>query len=139
MKRFAWTKRADLADLSAVLFNNSAHLLVVGMGIHIFLAVCQNSLHRAIVESDKHWTLKIVSQFSRRCYTYLFLTATVLHWRGKSRWLPKSSMICWYFRWLGDHRLSDWSPIFRRLCSSTPRKSLVSNNLGFMRGHVGHP
>ncbi|CAG9762591.1 unnamed protein product [Ceutorhynchus assimilis] len=54
----------------------------IGMAVHVILALSQDVLHAAIVESDKHWSLKIVSHFLRRFYTYVFLNITVFHWRG---------------------------------------------------------
>ncbi|XP_030766772.1 uncharacterized protein LOC115890629 [Sitophilus oryzae] len=57
-------------------------IFVVGITIHVILALCQDTLHDAIIESEKHWTLKLVSHFLRRFYTYIFLIITIFHWRG---------------------------------------------------------
>ncbi|XP_060531242.1 uncharacterized protein LOC132704924 isoform X2 [Cylas formicarius] len=50
--------------------------------MHILFALFQNSFHYLVVESKKHWSMKIVTHLLRRFYTYVFLWVTVLHWRG---------------------------------------------------------
>uniref|UniRef100_A0AAR5Q4G4 Uncharacterized protein n=1 Tax=Dendroctonus ponderosae TaxID=77166 RepID=A0AAR5Q4G4_DENPD len=112
---FAWRGSWGLMDIYVDYFPLLGCFLV-GMGIHIFLATCQNSLHRAIVESDKHWTLKIVSQFLRRCYTYLFLTATVLHWRGGWGLLDYLTQVQFSEEFVAQPKGSHWFLITWVLC-----------------------
>ncbi|XP_066252490.1 uncharacterized protein [Euwallacea similis] len=78
---FCWRGSWGFMDLHAKYFPDLPCFLI-GMIIHISLAVGQDSLHAAIIRSDKHWGLKIVSHFARRLYTYVFFTATILHWKG---------------------------------------------------------
>ncbi|XP_050297774.1 uncharacterized protein LOC126737102 isoform X2 [Anthonomus grandis grandis] len=78
---FTWRGIWGFMDIHGDKFPLSVSF-ILGITIHIVLAVSQDHLHSAIVQSDKHWSLKIVSHFLRRFYTYVFLTITVLHWRG---------------------------------------------------------
>ncbi|XP_066146428.1 uncharacterized protein [Euwallacea fornicatus] len=78
---FCWRGSWGFMDLHAKYFPNLSCFLI-GMIIHVSLAVGQDSLHAAIISSDKHWGLKIIFHFARRLYTYVFFTATILHWKG---------------------------------------------------------
>ncbi|XP_076274721.1 uncharacterized protein LOC143205353 [Rhynchophorus ferrugineus] len=76
-----WKGLWGLMDLYGAYFPPVA-IFIVGITIHVVLALCQDTLHEIVIESEKHWTLKLVSHFLRRFYTYIFLVITIFHWRG---------------------------------------------------------